>query len=635
MKKISKIIGNILNVFYVLILACGGSGGSGGSTVDPIEPDPIHTASDCSCGEKSSEGSTMALSVSKSTAQTLSAKKYVEGEVLVKFKDGTTQVKAAKIMNSLGNSGVKSLLTCGGTKKSLLKRVILKKNTNVEQAVKKYRSMPEVEYAQPNYIYKALAIPNDPDYSLSWGLKNTGQIVNGTTGTSGKDIQAEDAWNTLTDCSDVIVAVLDTGINYNHRDLSSNMWGGSTHHGYDFIDDDNDPMDMNGHGTHCAGIIGASGNDSTGLAGVCWNVQLMAVRVLDATGSGTTVSIASGIDYAVANGAHVISASLGGASDSTVSDSVSDAESAGVIIVAAAGNEATPDNTYSYPAAYTHDNIISVAAVDQDGNLAGFSNYGTTWVDIAAPGVNILSTWPGQHVTTEENFSDWRKEAGWGVGTYTYTGSSGPIDLTMLTNPSPFGDSNTYANNLSSAAYKVFDLDAYNASVAILSFYIDYDIEEYYDHLYALYGQGEGRPEYYYYDINGTSGELLGSGEIDLAGDLGLSLANSASLGFALQTDGSMTYNGAGIALFQIKRLYHNTTACLYSSGTSMATPHVSGVVAMCIQRYINLNGSYNKATNYSGIINDILSGADTYSSLSGYVNSSRMLNAKGAIDNI
>lgn len=614
----------------------GGGGGGGGSSTDVIAPDPAHTGNDCSCGGKTSEGSGMAFSTSKAMFPALERAEFVPGEVLVKFKDGTSQARAGRIMNKLGNDGVKSLFTLKEGDNSLLKKITLKGLKSVEQAVNEYESLPEVEYAEPNYIYRAMATPDDPNYTLLWGLKNTGQEVNGISGTSGKDINAEAAWNTVSDCGSVVVAVLDTGINYNHRDLAGNMWNGGPSfpkHGNDYIDGDNDPMDLNGHGTHCAGIIGARGDDGIGLAGVCWKVKLMAVRVLDATGSGTLAGIAQGIDFAVANGAHIINASLGGPHSETLKNAVLNARNNGVIIVAAAGNEATSSTTYSYPAAYgavtyNYPNVISVAAVDQNGNLAGFSNWGISWVDIAAPGVNILSTWPGQSVITTESFAGWTKESGWGTGTYTY----GPIDIDMLTNPSPFGLPATYAANLDSMAYKVFDLNAFGAVSAVASFYADINTELNYDYLYFVINENGGKPNAYIEVYTGDYGGLGYAGEFDFTSVI----TKNVSLGFYLETDVSINKKGAGIGLFDMQRLHHNTTACLYSDGTSMAAPHVAGVAAMCIQRYMNNNGGvYTKTVNYSTIINAVLTGATPYTSLDTKVASKRMLNANGALEKL
>ncbi len=619
-------------LFAVLIamtaIACGGGGGGGdsGPSTFAIEPDPVHTGNDCGCGGKNSTGSGMTFSSTRPLFPCINNKKYVPGEVLVKFREGTSQSRSGKIMNSVGSDGVKSLFTHRKGAASLLKKVKLKEGKSVESAIREYSAYPEVEYAEPNFIYRANAIPIDASYGQLWGLNNTGQQVNGVTGTMGKDIGAETAWNELTDCSGVIVAVLDTGINYNHRDLASNMWdGGATYpgHGYDFVDDDNDPMDLNGHGTHCSGTIGANGNDGVGLAGVCWKVKLMAVRVLDASGSGTLADIAEGIEFAVARGAHIISASLGGPHSVTMQNAVNTAETSGVIIVAAAGNDGTLSTTYAYPAAYTNDNIISVAAVDQNGDLADFSNFGTTWVDIAAPGVNILSTWPGQTVVTEDSFIGWTMERGWGRGTYTDLIPDLPI--VMLTNPPVFNNQYVYANNLNSMAYRSFELGAYGAGSAVASFLALIDVEEDFDYFRFVVGTTGSRPTF---ELDNFTGYMV----YYLSYDLTDFMDDTVNLGFQMESDFSISYQGAGIAWFDIMRLYPNTSACLYSAGTSMAAPHVTGVVAMCVQKYRNMNGSYSRGDNYASIIQSVLNGAVNDSGLNTSVASGRMLNAPGAL---
>lgn len=503
MKKILR----LLLLFFIagIIFVFTGCGDDGGGFIIP----------ECTDGAETSDGSSMTFACPKSNYSLFKGKNkninYVAGEVLVKFKEGTTQDKAAQIMNSFGNKGVKSLFSATKGKNSLVKKIKLKSGIEVEKAVAQYAAHPDVEYAEPNYIYRAFKTANDPSYNLLWGLKNTGQSVNSTPGTSGKDINAEEAWEKITDCNDVIVAVLDTGINYNHRDLAPNMWdGGFTYpnHGYNFVDNNTDPMDLNGHGTHCAGIIGAKGNDAKGVVGVCWQVKLMAVRVLDAAGGGTSDTIAQGIVFAVVNGAHVINASLGGEYDNTVKNAVEYARDNGVIIVAAAGNEGTSDFDESYPAAYgagtyQYNNVISVAAVDQKGNLADFSNYGTSWVDIAAPGVDILSSWPGQHVLTTEDFTDWIKEDGWGTGTYTYKenfhgdyllDSTGDFEIDMLTVPANFGKAD-YQNYMSTMAYKNFSFEG--ADLILLSYIADIKTEKDKDFLLVVLNENGGIPNTY------------------------------------------------------------------------------------------------------------------------------------------
>ena len=209
-----------------------------------------------------------------------------------------------------------------------------------------------------------------------------------SAGKAGADINAPEAWDILQGSS-VIVAVIDSGIDSNHPDIAANLIAG-----YDFVENDNIPNDLNGHGTHVAGIIGAVGNNATGITGVSWSVKIMPLKVLDQNGEGAYCYIIEAIDYAVQHNARIINMSFSGPDFSqSLYDSI--ASYPNVLFVAAAGNEITNnDLTPSYPANFDLANIISVAATDQTDNLAYFSNYGLTSVDVAAPGANILSTIP-------------------------------------------------------------------------------------------------------------------------------------------------------------------------------------------------------------------------------------------------
>ena len=182
--------------------------------------------------------------------------------------------------------------------------------------------------------------------------------------------------------------MLDSGVDYNHQDLVNNMWSNENgFHGYDFVSDSNEPMDDHGHGTHCAGVIAAGGNNGLDITGVCWNTKIMALKFLDSTGNGSSDDAIKAIEYAVDNGADVLSNSWGGGGYSkALKDAIDYAHSQGVIVVAAAGNDSSQQ--IQYPAGYN--NVIAVAATDSNDEKASFSNYGN-WVDIAGPGVDILS----------------------------------------------------------------------------------------------------------------------------------------------------------------------------------------------------------------------------------------------------
>jgi subtilisin family serine protease len=288
-------------------------------------------------------------------------------------------------------------------------QVELEPGQSLEEAVNAFNSDPNVEYAEMNYIVSTCKTPCDNLYPVQWALNNTGQDypINESEvrrGTADCDIDAPEAWDVNTGSFEVVVAVIDTGVDYGHRDLAWNIWvnedevfgngiddddNGYTDDivGYDFINHDSDPRDDNGHGTHCAGIIAAWGDNFLSIAGVCWNARIMPLKFLSEAGEGQESDAATAIYYAVENGADVTSNSYGGPDYSqTMEEAIAYAHSQGVIMVAAAGN----DNTDSahYPA--YHEQMIAVAATDSMDRKAGFSSYGD-WVDISAPGVDILS----------------------------------------------------------------------------------------------------------------------------------------------------------------------------------------------------------------------------------------------------
>ncbi|MCC5789960.1 MAG: S8 family serine peptidase [Opitutales bacterium] len=273
----------------------------------------------------------------------------------------------------------------------------------VPEAKARLRAMDSmVAAAHPNVIlHTTETIPNDLDSAL-WGLRNTGQ----DGGTPGADISAPEAWSIHTGSSNVVVAVIDTGIDYRHPDLAANMWTNPDpeapdEYGYDFFNNNPDPLDDGGHGTHVAGTIGAVGNNNLGIVGVNWDVSLMAIKFLSGRGSGTLADGVDAIYYAVDNGAHVINASWGAVGDPNdtsfpLYQAVEHALQSGVSFVAAAGNSGN-DNAVDpvVPGAYPlhEEGLISVAAGNRNDGLAPFSNYGATTVDLAAPGVDIYSTY--------------------------------------------------------------------------------------------------------------------------------------------------------------------------------------------------------------------------------------------------
>jgi subtilisin family serine protease len=290
-------------------------------------------------------------------------------------------------------------------------KLVLEKGQRIEDAATAYSRDNNVEYAELNYIVRADLTPSDALYPLQWALNNTGQMYpasgryNQPPGTADSDIDAPEAWNINTGSLDVVVAVIDTGVDYEHRDLRNNMWvneaelsgaAGVDDDGNGYIDDiygfsfvyySSDPRDDNGHGTHCAGIISAEGNNGLDISGVCPRARIMAIKAMDWSGQGTLSDCVAAFYYAADNGADVTSNSWGSSFYSeTMREAVDYVHSQGVVTVAAAGNSGT--DMLHYPAGY--ENVFAVAATNSNDEPAPFTNYGD-WVDIAAPGVDILS----------------------------------------------------------------------------------------------------------------------------------------------------------------------------------------------------------------------------------------------------
>lgn len=281
---------------------------------------------------------------------------------------------------------------------------------STEEALRRFSRDPAIEYVEPNYEITLDAIPNDPRFPELYGMRNTGQ----TGGTAGADIKAANAWDVFTGDPNIKIGIIDTGVDYNHPDLAANVWtnpgeipGNSIDddlngyvddvHGYDFVNNDGDPFDDNGHGSHVAGTIAGVGNNNVGVTGVNWQAKVIGIKFLSASGSGSTAGAISGVNYAITVGCKLTSNSWGGGGFSqALLDAINAAGAAGQLFVAASGNSsANTDLNPHYPSAYNSPYIISVAATDHNDNLASFSNYGATTVDLAAPGVNILSCQPG------------------------------------------------------------------------------------------------------------------------------------------------------------------------------------------------------------------------------------------------
>jgi subtilisin family serine protease len=322
--------------------------------------------------------------------------KYRDGEIIVKFKQHVADADKNRVHARHGAQKIQEFKSIRGH------HVKLKKGMTVEEGLKLYRSDPEVEYAEPNYMYKAQQAPDDRHYGLLWGMER---------------INASAAWDITTGGQEVVVAVLDTGIDYNHEDLQGNLWinpspGYDSNndgtidvandvYGYNAITNTGNVLDDNGHGTHVSGTIGAKGNNGLGVAGVNWNVRVMALKFLDANGYGSLANAIECLEYVKsmkARGVNIVATNNswgGGGESQALYDAIKGQQDDGILFIAAAGNELSNNDILpTYPASYQLANIISVGAITSYYSTdvrAWFSNIGRQTVHVMAPGDSILS----------------------------------------------------------------------------------------------------------------------------------------------------------------------------------------------------------------------------------------------------
>lgn len=603
------------------------------------------------------------LITSSAIAAPYAVQQYVPGEMLVKFKPTVTALVRANSVLAKGGSVIAGL-------GQGLSHVQLGVGQSVESTLVAYSSDPNVEYAQPNYIYHAAAVPNDTSYGQQWAFKNTAQTMipiapaasvpysTHNPGTTGNDMNMELAWNHITDCSSVVVAVIDSGVNYNHQDLAANMWnGGATYpnHGYNFTAEgaSNDPMDLDGHGTHVAGIIGAAGNNALGSTGVCWKANIMAVRIGDATGASTTARMISGIDFAVSNGAKVLNISYGqsGAFDQAFSNAISNAQSNDVVVVVSAGNDSL-DNDASgnahYPSNFTHSNLISVAALDQSYALANFSNWGAISVDVGAPGTNVLNTWAGSTSFYDDPLDGTGLYTSWLVSSTTVGSNFAFGQTTPNVSPYNFGTYKSLNNpgvanwptgyavaNTSNWLYTVVNLSGLNAATL--------DVFEA-AHVVSDGGLGSFAMAYRAAGGNPFAGTpTYFSGQEPKATDVTpattpvfsanptLSLANcltaTCTIGFQLKIGPTTTNLGASLVGFKINFLVLNNTTYILENGTSMATPAVAGLATML--------RAYNPKFTYSDVVSAIKNGGRAVASLAGKSTTGKAVDAMKSLSYI
>jgi subtilisin family serine protease len=344
-----------------------------------------------------------------------SQREYVEDEILVRFKHNASDLGIVSAHAIAGTASMKRFRIV-----NRLELVRLLRGISVEDAIKLYLQHPDVLYAEPNYEVHAFAVPNDPQFGQLWGLQNNGQ----SGGVVDADIDAPEAWNIATGSNSVVIATIDSGIDYNHQDLAANLFrnaadcnnNGIDDDGNGFIDDcfgidtannDSDPMDDNGHGSHVAGTIGAVGNNNIGVVGINWNVGLMACKFLDRFGSGFLSDVIDCLNYVALmkdRGVNIVATNNswgGGGFSQALLDAIQAHLQRGILFIAAAGNDSS-DNDYvpTFPCNYYLPNIICVAATTRTDALASFSNWGKRTVHLGAPGQAILSTTPANTYST-------------------------------------------------------------------------------------------------------------------------------------------------------------------------------------------------------------------------------------------
>ena len=499
---------------------------------------------------------------------------------------------------------------------------------STEELLRSFSSDPGVERVSPNYILRILSpvIPNDPLFSSQWGLHNTGQ----DGGRAGADIDAPAAWGVRTSARpEKVVAIIDTGIASLHEDLRDNLWAGPGGiHGRNCVDDTDDPEDDNGHGTHVAGIIGAKGNNGIGTAGVAWNVKLMAVKMLDYQGSGTSENELEAYDWILRKkqeGVDIVAVNAsyggGGASDAA-RDAIEALGNAGILFIAAAGNSAEDnDGTPHYPSSYPLPNIISVAATDRNDALSSFSNYGRTSVHLAAPGTAILNTWVYEPSASDIFFDDMESGAGkwtthvenpspeihWRIIDTTRNGTATKV-WTDEPEQHTIGNQKTYLT-----VRDDIDLSGRETEPLVFGMQIRPDLENGADFLRLEFSPDSGTTWTTVHSFTGGGDEWT-SFSTPIPGTF---RTDRFRFRFVFETGLSSTgYGGVQIDDVGIGR---GVWSYMSGSGTSMATPFVTGAAALVSSQF--------PGESMDRIRSRILGGVDRLSSLSGKVSTGGRLN--------
>ena len=577
---------------------------------------------------------------------------YKIQELLVKFTSKTNESSKNSIRDKLGATLIKTIRSIQ------IEYWRLPNTITTEEALKYLNELPVVEHVEPNYLYSPQMVPNDIHFNKQWFLRNSGQDINGYSGAPDADISAIEAWEIETGSSNVIIAVIDSGVAYDHPDLINNVW--TNHHeimengldddlngyvddihGWDFVNDNNNPSDYSrdlygdGHGTHVAGIIAAQGNNGIGVSGIMWHAQIMPLQVFDLYETSSfrdafiqNINIISAIEYAVDNGAWIINCSFGSSLESQFQYEVlNHANQHGVLVVVAAGNESNNNDTIPiFPANWDLPNIISVAATDGLNNLSSYSNYGKNTVDVAAPGgdhfLSIYSTVPPKReILFYENFESGDEK--WTKGGIFEDWSSvfNPLFDSCVVQDSAA----SYHNEENSYIQLINPIHTRNYKGLNIQFKSLYMLENNYDFLF-LEGSTDGINFSTVFPITGYVTGFSNKIQTLFGWGDDLRISDRFYLRFRLQSDQFLNYDGVYIDDIKITGIYWNFEGDEYDNkiGTSMAAPVVSGIAGLI--------WSYRPSLTHMEVKDTIINSVDKMDSLTLKVLSGGRVNAANAL---